>query len=295
MSQIRSQKAQSVAVLGIGLMGERMAIRLLKAGYPVTAWNRSAEKALALRPHGAAVAHTAAEAVTGADFVILMLESGRVVADVLFEQGVATALKPGALVIDMSSIGPDEARDHAHRLSALGIQHLDAPVSGGTNGAEQGTLAIMCGGDPDAFARAGELFACLGRPVRVGPEGSGQLAKLANQIIVGATIGAVAEALLLARRGGADPASVIQALAGGFADSPILRLHGQRMVDGDYQTRGRSQTHLKDLNNAIPAAGQSGTPTPYSQLTADLFKDLISHDGDIDHSGLMRELERRIR
>lgn len=295
MGQIHSQKIQSVAVLGIGLMGERMAIRLLAAGYPVTAWNRSAEKVLALQPHGAVVASTAAAAVAEADFIILMLESGRVVGDVLFRQGVAPALKPGALVIDMSSIGPDEAREHARQLSELGVRHLDAPVSGGTVGAEQGTLAIMCGGDADAFEQATALFSCLGRPVRVGPHGAGQLAKLANQIIVGSTIGAVAEALLLARRGGADPASVIQALAGGFADSPILRMHGQRMIDADYQTRGRSQTQLKDLNNAITAADQSGSPTPYTHLTADLFNDLISHDGDIDHSGLMRELERRVR
>jgi 2-hydroxy-3-oxopropionate reductase len=295
MKQVHSHKDVSVAVLGIGLMGERMAVRLLAAGYSLTAWNRSPEKAQALVPHGARVALTAAEAVRDAQFVILMLENGRVVGDVLFEQGVAGALQPGAVVIDMSSIGPQEARDHAQRLAELGVQHLDAPVSGGTLGAERGSLAIMCGGEQQAFDQAVELFSALGRPVRVGPHGAGQLAKLANQVIVGTTIGAVAEALLLARRGGADPASVIQALAGGFADSPILRLHGQRMVEGDYETRGRAETQLKDLNNAIIAADQNGSPTPYAHLTAGLFDELIRHDGDIDHSGLMREFERRTR
>jgi|SRR5471030_1285235 len=295
MKQVHSHKDVSVAVLGIGLMGERLAVRLLAAGYSLTAWNRSPEKAQALVPHGARVTLTAAEAVRDSQFVILMLENGRVVGDVLFEQGVAGALQPGAVVIDMSSIGPQEARDHAQRLAELGVQHLDAPVSGGTLGAERGSLAIMCGGEQQTFDQAQELFSALGRPVRVGPHGAGQLAKLANQVIVGTTIGAVAEALLLARRGGADPASVIQALAGGFADSPILRLHGQRMVDGDYETRGRAETQLKDLNNAIIAADQNGSPTPYAHLTAGLFDELIRHDGDIDHSGLMREFERRTR
>lgn len=294
MSSVHSQKPLSVAVLGIGLMGERIAIRLLDAGHRVTAWNRSPAKAQALQCHGAAFAATAAEAVAQAEFIVLSLENGRVVGDVLFQHGVASAFKPGALVIDMSSIGPDESREYAHRLHEIGVDYLDAPVSGGTHGAEQGTLAIMCGGDPATFQRAEALLACLGRPVRVGPHGCGQLAKLANQVIVGSTIGAVAEALLLARRGGADPASVIEALAGGFADSPILRLHGQRMVESDYQVRGRSQTQLKDLNNAIIAADRSGAPTPYAHLTAELFSELISQDGDIDHSGVMRELERRV-
>src|SRR5471032_396436 len=177
MKQVHSHKDVSVAVLGIGLMGERLAVRLLAAGYSLTAWNRSPEKAQALVPHGARVTLTAAEAVRDSRFVILMLENGRVVGDVLFEQGVAGALQPGAVVIDMSSIGPQEARDHAQRLAELGVQHLDAQVSGGTLGAERGSLAIMCGGEQQTFDQAQELFSALGRPVRVGPHGAGQLAK----------------------------------------------------------------------------------------------------------------------
>lgn len=284
----------AVAFLGIGLMGSRQAKRLLDAGTPLVVWNRSREKADALAPFGARVVDTAAEAVRQADIVILMLENGTIVTDVLFAQGVAEALRPGSILVDMSSIKPAEAQDHAGRLNARGIRHIDAPVSGGTVGAEQGTLAIMAGGDEQAFARVRPILEIMGRPVHVGPHGAGQLAKLANQIIVGVTIGAVAEALLLAQRGGADPAKVREALRGGFAESRILELHGQRMVDRDFVTKGRSVTHLKDLDNALDAAEQLDlSAAPYTQLTADLFRGLIGNAGDLDHSGLLVELERR--
>lgn len=284
----------TIAFLGIGLMGARQARRLLRAGYRMNAWNRTVQKARELEADGARVAETAAEAVAGAQFVVTMLQDGPAVARVLLDPAVQHALTPGAIVVDTSSIRPAEARDHARQLAAHGVRYLDAPVSGGTAGAEQGTLAIMCGGDADVFERALPMLTCMGRPTLVGPHGSGQLTKLANQVIVGATIGAVAEALLLARRGGADPAKVIAALAGGFADSPILRLHGARMVERDYAPRGRSATHLKDLANAIDAANATGSPTPYAHLTAGLFDALLNHDGDVDHSGLMLELERRV-
>lgn len=284
----------AVAFLGIGLMGSRQAKRLLDAGTPLVVWNRSREKADALAPFGARVVDTAAEAVRQADIVILMLENGTIVTDVLFAQGVAEALRPGSILVDMSSIKPAEAQDHAGRLTARGVRHIDAPVSGGTVGAEQGTLAIMAGGDEQAFARVRPILEIMGRPVHVGPHGAGQLAKLANQIIVGVTIGAVAEALLLAQRGGADPAKVREALRGGFAESRILELHGQRMVDRDFVTKGRSVTHLKDLDNALDAAEQLDlSDAPYTQLTADLFRGLIGNAGDLDHSGLLVELERR--
>lgn len=286
--------SSTLAFLGIGLMGSRQARRLLDAGYSLTAWNRSREKAETLVPVGARIADTAPEAARAADIVILMLENGGIVADVLFLQGVADALRPGTIVIDMSSIKPAEAQDHALRLAERGIDHIDAPVSGGTLGAEQGTLAIMAGGDADVFARAEPILRAMGRPVHVGPHGAGQLAKLANQIIVGVTIGAVAEALLLAQRGGADPARVREALRGGFAESRILELHGQRMVERDFVTKGRSVTHLKDLDNALDAAERLAmNAAPYTALTADLFRGLITNAGDLDHSGLLVELERR--
>jgi 3-hydroxyisobutyrate dehydrogenase-like beta-hydroxyacid dehydrogenase len=284
----------NVAFLGIGLMGSRQAKRLLDAGHSLTVWNRSREKAEALSPFGARVVDTAAEAVGDADVVILMLENGRIVTDVLFSQRVAGALRPGAVLIDMSSIKPAEAQEHAKHLAERGVHHIDAPVSGGTLGAEQGTLAIMAGGESDIFDRVESILAIMGRPVHVGPHGAGQLAKLANQIIVGVTIGAVAEALLLAQRGGADPAKVREALRGGFAESRILELHGQRMVERDFVTKGRSVTHLKDLDNALDAAERIDLDSlPYTALTADLFRGLIENAGDLDHSGLLVELERR--
>jgi 2-hydroxy-3-oxopropionate reductase len=290
---IMSSGSGAVAFLGIGLMGSRQARRLLDAGIPLVVWNRSREKAEALTPFGARVVDTAAEAVRDADVVVLMLENGRIVTDVLFSQGVAEALRPGTVLVDMSSIKPAEAQDHARRLAGRGVQHIDAPVSGGTVGAEQGTLAIMAGGDEQAFARVKPVLENMGRPVHVGPHGAGQLAKLANQIIVGVTIGAVAEALLLAQRGGADPAKVREALRGGFAESRILELHGQRMVERDFVTKGRSVTHLKDLDNALDAAERLALhAVPYTALTADLFRGLIGNAGDLDHSGLLVELER---
>jgi 3-hydroxyisobutyrate dehydrogenase-like beta-hydroxyacid dehydrogenase len=283
-----------IGFLGIGLMGAPQARNVLKAGYAVTAWNRSRAKADALVADGASVAETAAGAVRDADIVVVMLENGPIVTDVLFAQGTAAAMRPGTLVIDMSSIKPFEAQDHAARLAANGIHHVDAPVSGGTVGAIDGTLAIMAGGEAMDYERAEPVLRAMGRPVHVGPAGSGQLAKLANQIIVGVTIGAVAEALLLAKRGGADPARVREALRGGFAESRILELHGQRMVERDFATKGRSVTHLKDLDNAIEAAGRLDLKSiPYAALTADLFRGLLANAGDLDHAGLLVELERR--
>ena len=284
----------ATAFLGIGLMGSRQATRLLDDGYRLTAWNRSRAKAEALAPLGAMVVDRPEQAVADAEVVVLMLENGTIVRDVLFGGGVAEALRSGTIVIDMSSIKPAEAQDHAGRLAERGVHHIDAPVSGGTLGAEQGTLAIMAGGEAGIFARIEPLLAVMGRPVHVGPHGSGQLAKLANQIIVGVTIGAVAEALLLAARGGADPAKVREALRGGFAESRILDLHGGRMVERDFETRGRSVTHLKDLDNALDAGSRLTLDAlPYTTLTADLFRGLIDHAGDLDHSGLIVELERR--
>ena len=283
-----------IAVLGIGLMGFPMARRLCEAGHSVHVWNRTREKADRLAPFGATVHALAADAVRSAGIVICLLEDGTVVGDVLFSRGVAEALKPDALVIDMSSIQPSEARDHAARLSEMGIAHLDAPVSGGTLGAEQGTLAIMVGGEPAAFERAQAVFKVLGRPTHVGPHGAGQLAKLANQMIVGITIGAVAEALLLCEKGGASMAKVREAITGGFADSRILQVHGQRMVERDFTPHGRMSVQLKDLRNALATAEEIGFDAPVTQLFEKLYSDGIEHGlTDLDHAGLFVELASR--
>jgi 2-hydroxy-3-oxopropionate reductase len=278
-------------------MGSPMSRRLLAAGFPVTVWNRTRAKAEALVPDGALVADTPAQAVAQADIVITMLEDGGVVGDVLFGQtprGAAHGLQAGALVIDMSSILPEHAREHARRLALQGIASLDAPVSGGTLGAEAGALAIMVGGVLDDFERARPVLEVMGRPVHVGPTGSGQLAKLANQMIVGITIGAVAEALLMAERGGADPAKVRQALRGGFAESRIMEVHGQRMVEGDFGKRGSLAIQLKDLNNALHTAAGMGFDAPITQQLAALYADAVRHGfAGLDQSGLFCELQRR--
>lgn len=284
-----------LAVLGTGHMGFPMARRLAAAGHEVHAWNRSPDKAAPLAAHGVAVHASLADAVRAADVVVSLLENGPVVASVLFEQGAADAMHAGALFIDMASIKPAEAREHARRLAERGgVHHLDAPVSGGTVGAEAGTLAIMAGGEAADFERAAPVFAALGRATHVGPHGAGQLAKLANQMIVGITIGAVAEALLLCEKGGADPAKVRQAIGGGFAESRILQLHGERMVTRDFAPRGRMTVQLKDMRNALDTAAGMGFDVPITAALERLYADGVAHgDGELDHSGLFVELARR--
>lgn len=284
-----------VAVLGIGMMGFPMARRLCEAGYTVHVWNRSREKAERVAPFGATVHDRASGAVQAADVVVTMLENGPVGHDVLFGSGqAALAMRPGTLVIDMASIKPAEATDHAGRLRAFGMAPIDAPVSGGTLGAEQGTLAIMAGGDAGDFARALPVLSVLGRATHVGPDGAGQLAKLANQMIVGVTIGVVAEALLFAARGGADMARVRKAISGGFADSRVLQVHGERMVQRDFAKRGSMAVHLKDMRNAMDTARSLGFDAPVATLFEQLFSDAVANGlADFDQSALFVELARR--
>ena len=283
----------TVTVLGTGLMGAPMARNLLKAGHEVTAWNRTRAKADALADDGARVAGELREAVAGASFVVTMLSDGPAVRAVLDE--VADAMEAGATLIDMSSIRLEEAREHATLLAGHDVRALDAPVSGGTKGAAEGTLAIMVGGEASAFDRARPVLEAMGRPTLVGPAGSGQLAKLCNQTIVAITIGAVAEAVLLARKGGADPDAMRAALAGGFADSVILRQHGDRMDAGDYEPGGPSRLQLKDLDNALREAGANGLALPLTEQVRERFHALVHEmdGGNLDHAALMLELERR--
>ena len=286
----------NICVLGIGFMGFPMARRLCEAGFTVHAWNRSREKAERLAGFGATIHALASDAVRDADIVICLLENGAVVGDVLFAQGAAAAMKTGTLVIDMSSIKPAEAREHAARLETMRVAHLDAPVSGGTVGAEAGTLAVMAGGDAVDFARARPVFQVFGRATHVGPHGAGQLAKLANQMIVGITIGAVAEALLLCEKGGADMAKVREAISGGFAESRVLQVHGQRMVERDFAPRARMSVQLKDMRNALATAGELGFDAPITTLFEHLYAEGIEHGlTDLDHAGLFVELARRNR
>lgn len=282
-----------IAFLGLGLMGRPMAANLMKAGHELTVWNRSAGKADELVAAGAAEAATPAEAVAGAEAVFTMLSDGPAVAALLFEQGVAAAIPRGALVIDTSSIAPAEARTHAARLAEAGIGHLDAPVSGGPSGAEAGKLAIMVGGEPADWERGRPLLEALGRPTLIGGPGAGQVGKLGNQIIVALAIGAVAEALLLAGEGGADAAALRQAMTGGLADSLVLQIHGQRMLDRTWLPGGPCAMHLKDMDNVLAEAKGLGLTLPLAERARELFVRLMEHRGPrVDHSGLMLELER---
>ncbi|OUS05279.1 2-hydroxy-3-oxopropionate reductase [Rhodobacterales bacterium 52_120_T64] len=284
---------KSIALLGTGIMGAPMARNIAKAGFSVRVWNRSIAKAEALSDV-AEVFDTAQDAVTGADVVITMLKNGETVTDVLFgKNGIANAAKTGTLLVDMSSIQPSLARDHAAELKTRGLRYLDAPVSGGEKGAIDGTLAIMAGGDATDYLEAEPLFKAMGRGTHVGIYGAGQVAKLANQVIVAVSIGAVAEALLLAQEGGCDPTAVREALMGGFATSRILELHGLRMLNRDWVPGGPLELHLKDLNNALAVAKEAGLRLPLSEQARTAFHEL-THDMDMgrnDHSAYVRWLE----
>ncbi len=284
----------TLAFLGTGIMGSPLVRCLLRAGFSVRAWNRSPAKAAALATDGAQIMDSASAAALGADVLICMLSDGPTCTDVLFgDNGAALALRPGALVIVMSSIPVDVATDHARRCAERGLGYLDAPVSGGERGAREGSLAIMVGGTPEAFEHGRGVLAAMGRPVRVGPAGSGQLAKLVNQLIVASTIATVAEGLLLAERGGADPAKVHEALMGGFVDSPIWRQHGQRMIDDDFTPGGPAKWQLKDTRTALAHARSLGLDLPVGTLVDSLFGALVdAGDGDLDHASLIRQLRR---
>lgn len=279
-----------IAFLGTGLMGAPMARRLVAAGHDVTVWNRSADKARGVQ--GAAVAPDPAQAVAGAEAVFTMLSDGAAVTDVLFDSGAAQAMTAGAVVIDTSSIAPDIARDHARRLSELGVAHVDCPVSGGVIGAEQGTLALMAGGDAAVIARIADVMAPLGRLTHVGPSGAGQVCKLANQQIVAITIGAVAEAMMLVSAGGADRAKFREAIRGGFAESRILDLHGGRMIARDFAPGGPSRLQLKDLNAVADLVRATGLTLPLTEDVHAAFADFVAAGhGETDHSGLLLHLE----
>ncbi|MHA7854703.1 NAD(P)-dependent oxidoreductase [Marinobacter shengliensis] len=280
-----------IAFLGIGLMGAPMTRNLLTAGYPMTLWNRTASKCEPFAGE-ATIAGSPAEAVAGADIVITMLENGAVVEDVLVAQGALAALQSGALVIDMSSVQPSLARRLAGLAAERGAGFVDAPVSGGTLGAVEARLSIMAGGSEADVARARPVFEVLGKCTRIGPVGAGQLAKLANQAIVGITIGAVSEALLLAAKGGADPAAVREALMGGFAGSRILELHGQRMIDRDFAPGAPARIQLKDMRMILDEARAEGLTLPLAQQTHNEYLSLVANGhSDVDHSGLLLELE----
>lgn len=286
---MQSVAKPTIAFLGIGLMGKPMATRLLQAGYDLTVWNRTSAKADELLPLGAKVAQQASEAVRTADIVITMLEAGPVVAQVI--AAALPGLQPGALVVDMSSTRQSEAQDAHAMLAKHGVRFIDAPVSGGVVGAQAGSLAIMAGGSADDFAELEAVLATMGRPTLVGPAGCGQIAKLCNQLIVGGTLNIVAEALLLAQAGGADPAAVRAAIRGGFAESRILDVHGQRMLERNFMPGGQVKSQLKDLENVLIAAGNAGLRLPVAQLVTENYRSILQRSPQADQSAVLLALE----
>lgn len=274
-------------------MGLPMSKNLVKAGYNLTVFNRSKNKAEPLKEFGAKISNTLKDAVDGSDIVITMLTDDTAVDAVMNNSDFLENLKSGSIVIDMSSVKPTTATKHGNNLKLKNINYLDAPVSGGTIGAEEASLAIMVGGEQNIFDDAFDILKKMGNPTLVGPIGSGQVSKLANQIIVGLTIGAVAEAVTLCEKAGADPNKMIKALSGGWADSKVLQTHGKRMINKDFTPKGRTSVHLKDMNNILECANNYNTHLPISNLVKEMYKSLVENGhGETDHSSLYKEIER---
>ena len=274
-------------------MGLPMSKNLVKAGYNLTVFNRSKNKAEPLKEFGAKISNTLKDAVDGSDIVITMLTDDTAVDAVMNNTDFLENLKSGSIVIDMSSVKPTTATKHGNNLKLKNINYLDAPVSGGTIGAEEASLAIMVGGEQNIFDDAFDILKKMGNPTLVGPIGSGQVSKLANQIIVGLTIGAVAEAVTLCEKAGADPNKMIKALSGGWADSKVLQTHGKRMINKDFTPKGRASVHLKDMNNILECANNYNTHLPISNLVKEMYKSLVKNGhGETDHSSLYKEIER---
>jgi 2-hydroxy-3-oxopropionate reductase len=288
-----------IALLGAGIMGAHMARRLAQAGFAVTVWNRSPDKAAKLKEFGVAVAASPSAACAAADVTIVMLSNGPVVEEVMFTadstgKAPAEALAPGSTLIVMSSIPVETCQAQAPRLHARGVHYVDAPVSGGEPGARDGTLAIMAGGDARVVESLADVFAAMGRATHIGPVGTGQMTKLANQIIVGATMAAVAEALHFLKEGGANPAAARQALMGGFADSKILNIHGERMIERNFVPGGPLEYQLKDMRTAQALAAKSGLHFTLLDCLIGMFGDFVDRFGTgNDVSAILKEVERR--
>jgi 2-hydroxy-3-oxopropionate reductase len=278
-----------IGFIGVGIMGKPMASHLARGGHSVLTFSRSNASV-----EGCTPAQSVADLTAASEVIILMLPDTPDVDAVLFgEGGVASALTRGKTVVDMSSISPSETKKFAARVRELGCDYVDAPVSGGEVGAKSATLTIMCGGSQAAFDRVKPLFELMGKNITlIGDNGAGQTCKVANQIIVAATIQAVGEALLFASKAGADPARVRQALMGGFAASRILEVHGERMIERNFQPGFRVALHQKDLSLALAGAQELGISLPATSTCQQLFNAVVASGGAaLDHSGMVMALE----
>jgi len=284
---------KNIGFIGIGLMGFPMAKKLLKSGYKLKAFNRSQDKAERLKEFGAVISTSIKDVVTNSDVIITMLTDDTAVEKVMGNEEFIKNISANTTVIDMSSVNPVLTKKYAEILKKKDINYLDAPVSGGTIGAEESSLAIMVGGEERIYNECFDLLKKLGNPTLVGPVSSGQISKLANQIIVGVTIGAVAEAVTLCEKSGTNPSKMIEALSGGWADSKILQTHGKRMINKDFSPKGKTTTQLKDMTNIINASKAEGLHLPISSLIKKMYKNIVDDGfGNTDHSSLYNEIKK---
>ena len=270
-------------------MGFPMAKNLLKSKYEVKVFNRTKNKAIRLKKFGAKVCNSLKEVVTDQDLIITMLSDDNAIKKIYFNSEFLKNLKKGSTVIDMSSANPRTAINLSKLLKKYKINFLDAPVSGGTNGAENAELAIMVGGDKKVFSKNLNVLKKLGNPVLVGKNSAGQIAKLANQIIVGITIGSVAEAIKLSQKNNVNPINILKALKGGWADSKVLQTHGLRMIKNDFKPRGKNFSQLKDMNNILDCAKNKKLELPLSKIVKKMYNKLVKKGlGNYDHSSLYK-------
>jgi len=285
----------NLGFIGTGIMGKPMAGHLVDAGHTVHVYDVVPAGVKELAGKGAVACSSGKEVAQKSDIIFTMVPDTPDVEAALFgKDGVVEGIKPGSIVVDMSSISPIATKEFAKRLAEKKVEMLDAPVSGGQVGAENATLSIMVGGKADVFAKIKPYFELMGKNiVHVGSNGDGQTCKVANQIVVGITIMAVGEAMLFAAKAGADPVKVREALLGGFAQSRILDLHGKRMIERTFQPGFRIRHQQKDLNNALQGARSLGMSLPGTAVAQELFN-AVSADGniDLDHSALVTALEK---
>jgi 2-hydroxy-3-oxopropionate reductase len=284
----------ALGFVGLGIMGKPMAEHLLAGGHTLHVYNLLPEPMQELAKKGAVACSSCKEVASNSDIIIVMVPDTPDVETVLFSKdGLCGGLKKGSIVVDMSSISPIATKEYAHRLCKLGVKMLDAPVSGGQVGAEQATLSIMVGGDKNVFDKVKPILELMGKKItHVGGNGDGQTCKVANQIVVAGTLQTISEALLFAAKAGADPARVREALLGGFAQSRILELHGERIIKRNFKPGFRIKLQQKDLNNALQSARSLGLSLPATALAQELYNSVSAHDGaDLDHSALVLALE----
>lgn len=281
--------------IGLGIMGKPMALHLIEAGHEVFLFNRTREPVEELAARGGKPCSSSREVAEKSEIIFIIVPDTPDVENVIFgTDGIIEGIRSGSIVVDMSSISPVATRDFAGRLKDKGAHMIDAPVSGGQAGAEQGTLSIMAGGDKEIFEMVHPLLEIMGKKITlVGGNGAGQTCKMANQVIVAGTIQIVAEALLLASKAGADPAAVREALLGGFAQSRILEVHGERMLKRNFKPGFKISLQQKDLNIALQTGRTLGLSMNATALAQELYNSVAAHGGsDMDHSSMILALER---